>query len=482
MAIPQPRTAHAEARVMLAVAGDLGDLARSALRARGVACAVSAPELAAIAAALDDGALTGMRCGAGEGRAVARALADACERAARAGRPLVILAAPLGPSSLDRGVDDELIAHACLRARGAVITTCPDTWIEALALLAQFGVPAGPAAAIVAPPGSYLDLAAAALAAEDDGRGRASATFAAPVPGEPVDVVLHDGSLPVPEPVRARALRVVGRWDGALGDAGPTLVGVRPALAAVAAVGRVGRQLAVGLGPAPVAASRELDIDHDRLERQLGKLASSARRVGDHETKVLLAAYGVATTRQAVATTPSAALRLARRAGFPVELRRWGDHEPTERAGAQVERQIANAADVRRAYQALLGNRGDDEDAGDAVIVRETPPPGREVRALYFRDAELGWFVAVEVAGVPAPAAAAAPLRQLDAQQLARHLPSTRAGEAEPDREALANLLRRASHLVVDLQAQVTQLELARVVVSPTRTLVVDAALDLARR
>jgi hypothetical protein len=84
--------------------------------------------------------------------------------------------------------------------------------------------------------------------------------------------------------------------------------------------------------------------------------------------------------------------------------------------------------------------------------------------------------------GSTAPLAAApAPLRLIDAQALAAQVAASRAGDPEPDRTGLANLLRRASHLVVDLGDRIARLDLPRVVIGGrgARTLVVDAAVEL---
>jgi hypothetical protein len=72
-------------------------------------------------------------------------------------------------------------------------------------------------------------------------------------------------------------------------------------------------------------------------------------------------------------------------------------------------------------------------------------------------------------------------LRLVDAQALARQVVASRAGDPEPDRTGLANLLRRVSHLVVDLGGRLGRLDLPRVVVGGrgTRTLVVDAFAEL---
>jgi hypothetical protein len=119
----------------------------------------------------------------------------------------------------------------------------------------------------------------------------------------------------------------------------------------------------------------------------------------------------------------------------------------------------------------------------EAVIVREAAPSGRELSATISRIGAAGWTVMVDVAGAP-PLAAPAPLRVVDATSLAAAVTATRGGEAEPDRVALANLLRRASHLAVDHDSMIERIELGRIVVGSRggKTLVVDAEILLKSR
>jgi hypothetical protein len=65
---------------------------------------------------------------------------------------------------------------------------------------------------------------------------------------------------------------------------------------------------------------------------------------------------------------------------------------------------------------------------------------------------------------------------------LAAQIVSTRAGDIDLDRAGLANVLRRTSHLVVDLDAHLVRLDLPRVVVGGrgARTVVADASAELA--
>ena len=474
--------------VLAGVDGPAEAEAARVLAARGLACTRSGED--EVAAAIDDALARGapviaVSLAAPPDAAAATELTAPCRAAAEAGRPAVLWV-PVrrggGAAAIERAA---ALAH--LRTHGAIVVTDPDAWIETIVLLARCGPPAGPRTAVVAPQGSWLEAAARVLAAEAEAAGgRGPALVAVADEALPADVVLVDHAVAaeVPATRAARALVVPVTARGELaGEAPEALVGLRGALAAVAAAGLAAERLAAGLGPAPLEARAELELDEERLRRQLDKILPGDRRQGDHEAKVLLAAYGVPVIRQAVATTPSAATRIAKKAGYPVELKPWGPQVPSERAGCPVERGVATASDVRRAFLAVLGAAGlRVSEAGDAaVIVRETPPPGREVTASIQRIGALGWTVVVEVTGVPGPLAAPAPLRAADATALAAAVTASRAGEPEPDRVALANLLRRASHLAVDHASRFDRVELGRIIVGPKggKTLVVDAEITL---
>jgi hypothetical protein len=407
--------------------------------------------------------------------AEAAQLAPVCARAARAGRPVVILAA--FPRALGGRGDAQAAALAFLRAHGAVLCADPDAWLEALVLLGAFGLPPGPRIAVVAPPGSWISSSAQFLANEATASG---GRFAALLPEAgrvaATDIVLIDRDEIAAARERAGGallVPLVGRAE--LCEDRPVLVGLRPALAAASAVGRLRERLTAGLGAAEPGEVEELGVDRARFERQLGRLAG---RAGDHESKVLLAAWGVPITRQAVATTPSAATRLAKRAGYPVEVKPWGPDVPSELDGCPVERGLATAADVRRACAAVARATGNPD--GTAVIVRETPPAGRELRARIIRMGELGLTVILDVVGAPGPVAAPAPLRRIDAEELARHVEASRLGDPQPDRAALADLLRRASFLVATSE-RIESLDLSRVIAAARGdgVLVADARAEL---
>jgi hypothetical protein len=470
-------------RVQVIAPAHLGDTAVAALRARGIEARRVEPARAllhdpdALAAAGDDVLAWALETTPTATAAIE--LASACARAAGSGRPVCLLAPP--PRGTGRAAIERAAALAYLRAHGAALGHDVDAWLEAVVALVRFGLPPGSRAAVIAPAGSWLEAQTLVLAGEAEAAGARPLLVGAARGDEPTDAVLYDPALGAP-PAQLAGIVVPVIARGELAGDRVALHGARAALGAIEMLGRAAERIAVGLGPAPTSATAELATDRDRLERQLGKLAP-AMRVGDHETKVLLAAYGVPITRQAVATTPSAAVKAARRAGYPVELKPWGHDLPTEPAGCPVERAVTSDALVRRAFAAVLAAAGrlpTKAEAG-AVIVREAPPLGRDLAVAFIELPALGWTVVLDAPGSP-PVAAPAPLRLADANALAAGVVASRAADPDLDRTGLANLLRRASHLVVDLGARLGRLELPRVVVGGrgARTVVVDAWCELA--
>lgn len=414
---------------------------------------------------------------------VAARLAPLVQRAAENRRPVVLLAA--FERARGRTAEERAAALAYLRAHGAIVLDDPDVWFEASVFAASYGPAPGPRVVVIAPPGGWLHLKATALALEEEARGGARMPVSEPDrEAPPADVALVDANLgPIAPERAARALvvPVAPRAEQLPGDGKAILVGLRAAIASAAAMGRHGERLAQGLGVVPASELKKLRADRDRADRAIAD-GGGGERLGDHETKRLLAAYGVPVTRQGVAATPSAAVRIAATCGFPVEVKLWDPSAPSERDGGPLVTGVKNPPDVRRAFAAVASAAG--REVGVPVIVRVTPPAGREVHVRVERLADVGWTVLADVPGAGRPLAAPAPLRRIDAEELASALESTRAGDPPPDRGALADLLLRASQAAVDREAELDALELGRVVVAPrgAGAVVVDARARLKRR
>jgi len=456
-------------------AGPSAELSK-ALETRGISSTVAGTLSEAVASGCGPVAFSPARAPTAD---EASAYAAVCEQAARAGDPVVMLAVFAAVDGSE--ANDRAAALAYLRSHGAILCADPDVWLECLALLSAYDVPTGSRVAVVAPPGSWLALSAAALAAERAANGtRSPPVHRDAVSVRATDTVLVDRaeiSRSTPKQVGdARVIPVVGRAESLVTGSEVALVGLREAIEAATLAGRCGARLQTGFGPAPTSDADAFDADGDRFDRQVAQLGNLA---GDHETKVMLKSWGVSITRQAVATTPSAATRIAKKAGWPVEIKPWSAEVPTEPDGCPVESDVYSAPDVRRAFVTVAKDAN--LESGAPVIVRETPPRGRELRARFERRGALGWTVVVEITGVSRPIAAPAPLREADARDIARCVEASRTGDPEPDHDALVDLLRRASHMVVANQKVIATMDLARVVVAPKGqgAVVVDARATL---
>src|SRR4051812_38470965 len=212
--------ALATTRVQIIAPAHLGTTALAALAARGVDARIAEPPLPprgtraandahperapewigdALAWALD----------AAPGVALAVELAAVCTRAAAAGRPVCLLA-PL-PHGTGRPAVERAAALAYLRAHGAAITHDVDAWLEAVVLLVRFGLPAGPRAAVIAPPGWWREAQAIGIAADAELGGTRSPIAA---PEDPTDVVLYEPGLgPPPGGTPALAVPVAARGE-----------------------------------------------------------------------------------------------------------------------------------------------------------------------------------------------------------------------------------------------------------------------------
>jgi hypothetical protein len=416
------------------------------------------------------------------GLAEAGRLGRLSQAAAEARRPLVVLAA--FERTRGKAADERAMALSWLRAHGAIVLTDPDAWLETAILIASHGPPPGPRACVIAPPGSWLHLQATALAIEEEAGGGVRVPVVEPEPPPPADVALVDCTLgPAARESRPGGpllVAVAARAELCPPGGPPVLVGLRPALAAVQAAGAFAERAALGLGPAPIADAKKLRPLRERVDKAL---LGADDRLGDHEAKLLCSAYGVAVIRQAVATTPSAAVRFAESLGFPVEVRLWEPSLGNERdRPSSVATGVKNPPDVRRAFASVASGSG--LDIGVPVIVRATPPGGRELSVRFERAPELGWTLVAEIPGAGRPLAAPAPLRRVDADELAANLEASRSGDAAPDRAALADLLVRASFAAAAEEASIESLELSRVVVSPKGggALVVEAHARLRKK
>jgi acetyltransferase len=214
----------------------------------------------------------------------------------------------------------------------------------------------------------------------------------------------------------------------------------------------------------------------------------SGRTLSEHASKRLLAGYGVAVAREALADTPAAAAAAARELGFPVVLKLCGDAIAHKTERSLVRLGLADAAAVEAAARELLVLRRQG-DGDTSLLVAEQVRGHRELIAGLVRDPQLGACVMLGLGGILAEALrdvvfASVPLSRAEARALperlaAKHLLDAFRGEPAVDREALADVLLGLARLAQE-RPDVASVDLNPLIVRGGTPVAVDALVVLA--
>ena len=217
----------------------------------------------------------------------------------------------------------------------------------------------------------------------------------------------------------------------AAGAAGvPVLKGDGPALRAIGALARWRPRARATIDPGEAPSLPELD--------------GATGHLSEHESRAVLARYGIAGPRERVASTPDEAADAARALGTSVVVKRHGPAHK-ERAGGVVLG-CATPEATRAAAERI----------GVPVLVCEDLRGGADLLCGVVRDAQIGPLVVCGIGGSLAEAlaettvAALAPLAEDEALALVRSSPALAQGLHSKDQAAAASVLvalgRLAAH------------------------------------
>lgn len=203
------------------------------------------------------------------------------------------------------------------------------------------------------------------------------------------------------------------------------------------------------------------------------------------EGKLVCDAYGIAVPGEGVARTPTGAVELADKMGYPVVLKIVSPDilHKTEAGGVLVG--LNSAADVERGYLTIVGNaKKYDPNANIVgVQVQQMITGGQEVIIGAVTDPSFGKLVAFGLGGVlvevlkditfrMAPASQEDALSMLDGIAAAEVLKGVRGAEPA-NREALAGMIQRVSELVSDFP-EISELDLNPVFASKDGAIAAD--------
>jgi acetate---CoA ligase (ADP-forming) subunit beta len=226
---------------------------------------------------------------------------------------------------------------------------------------------------------------------------------------------------------------------------------------------------------------------HDAVARILrGALARRDRSLSEHDSKRVIAAYGVPVTREVLVATLSGARAAARRIGYPVVLKVCGAGATHKTEQGLVAVGLASDRELRRAFAALAERAG----GGDGVkfLVQEMVAGSRELMVGMVRDAQFGPSVMFGLGGIfteifadvvfrVAPLTGEEALGMLDAIRARRILDAVR-GMKAVDRRVISESLVAMGRIALD-HPDVAEIDVNPLIVRDGTPVAVDALVVL---
>jgi acetyltransferase len=217
-------------------------------------------------------------------------------------------------------------------------------------------------------------------------------------------------------------------------------------------------------------------------------MSAASRTLSEHDSKALLARFGIPVSRERLAASADAAADAAAELGFPVALKLCGEKLAHKSERDLVRLGLRDADAVRTAARELLG-RTRPEDGAVELLVAELVPGRRELIAGLVRDPQFGPCVVLGLGGILTEALgdvvfAAAPLSRPEARRMLRALRSGALflkpfrGEPAADEVKLADLLVALGRVATE-RADVRSVDLNPVILRGADPVAVDALVEL---
>ena len=233
------------------------------------------------------------------------------------------------------------------------------------------------------------------------------------------------------------------------------------------------RRLATGFGRAPAITPQQ--------EQTLAALAAPGRvTLSEHESKQLIAAWGIPITREATAATPEQAVSAAQTIGYPVALKVDSPDLLHKTEAGAIRLGLTDPAQVQAAYADIMSNAVSAAPAGAAingVLVQEMVSGGVEVIIGVSYDPQLGPTLLFGIGGVMVEiyndiALRLCPITHPEALEMINQVQGSRLlhgfrGAPPADLDALANALVSISYLAVHLEGTLSELDINPLMVLP---------------
>lgn len=215
-------------------------------------------------------------------------------------------------------------------------------------------------------------------------------------------------------------------------------------------------------------------------QQMIAKVQALGRStLSESESKQVLAAWGIAGTREVVAPSAKAAVEAAEKLGYPVALKVDSPDILHKSEAGVVRLNLKSAAEVERAYGEVMENakRYAPHAAISGALVQEMVAGGVEMIVGVSYDAQLGPMILFGSGGVMVEAYndvthRHCPINPQEAREMIAEVKGSKLlagfrGKPVADVEALAETLVKVSHLAVHLEGKLAELDINPVMVLP---------------
>ena len=232
------------------------------------------------------------------------------------------------------------------------------------------------------------------------------------------------------------------------------------------------RRMAMGFAQAPAIT--------DAQQKVVSELRSRGRKgLSESESKQLIAAWGIGSAGEARVNSADAAAKAAGKIGYPVVLKADSADIPHKTEAGVVCLNLRDANAVRAAYEEIIGNA--QKNAPNAklngVLVQEMVQGGVEFIVGVTYDKQLGPMLLVGTGGVMVEVYKDTSLRRCpvtpaEAREMIAEVKGSKLlagfrGAPAGDVDALAEVLVRVSHMAVQLDGRLAELDINPVLVLP---------------
>ena len=203
--------------------------------------------------------------------------------------------------------------------------------------------------------------------------------------------------------------------------------------------------------------------------------------LSEHESKRLVSAWGVTVTREDIAASSQDAVAAARTLGYPVALKLDSPEFPHKTEAGVMRLGLNDDGSVREAYDELMSiaNRSlGDSTAINGVLVQEMVSDAVEVIVGVSYDSQLGPVLMFGLGGVMVEvyqdtAFRLCPISRSEAVEMIQEVKGSKLlqgfrGRPPADVGALAETLVQVSHLAVQLEGELAELDVNPLMVLPS--------------